>query len=61
MILCKIMTNNNEDIQIILNGKYGLKYAGIDLDAMKAVAKANANKSLNEFRDVLSRFETCNI
>ena len=55
------MTNNNEDIQIILNGKYGLKYAGIDLDAMKAVAKANANKSLNEFRDVLSRFETCNI
>lgn len=47
MLLCKIMTSNYDDIAQILSGKYGLKYAGKDLDAMKLVAKAYREKSLS--------------
>ncbi len=27
MILCKIMSNNKEDVNALLNGKFGLKYS----------------------------------
>ena len=37
MLLCKIMTNNYDDINQILSGKHGLKYAGKDLQAMKEI------------------------
>ncbi|KAL4505921.1 hypothetical protein ABPG72_013682 [Tetrahymena utriculariae] len=56
MLLCKIMTSNYDDIAQILNGKYGLKYAGKDLDAMKLVAKAYREKSLAQFQDLLKIF-----
>ncbi len=46
------MTNLVDEVYQILNGKYGLKYAGVDLDAMRAITKAYSMKSLNEFRKV---------
>lgn len=40
MLLCKIMTSNYDDIASLLNGKFGLKYAGKDLTAMKLIGDA---------------------
>lgn len=28
MLLCKIMSNNQEDVYQLLNGKHGLKFSG---------------------------------
>lgn len=40
MLLSKIMINSPEDVQQIVSGKLAIKYAGQDIDAMKAVAQA---------------------
>lgn len=47
--MCKIMTNNWDELENIFRGKHGLKYNGPDLDAMKAISKAHKNRSLVEF------------
>jgi 26S proteasome regulatory subunit N6 len=49
MLLCKIMTNAPEDVAAIVQGKTALRYAGRDVDAMRAVAKAHADRDLNAF------------
>jgi len=56
MILTKIMTGNIEDVNAIINGKYGLKYIGRNLDAMKAVAVVYTNRSLKEFQVALDNY-----
>lgn len=57
MILAKIMQNATDDIYSILNGKYGIKYAGKELEAMRAVTEAHAHRSLKEFQNVLAQYE----
>lgn len=49
MILSKIMLNLTDDANSLIAGKYGIKYAGVDLEAMKAVAEAHSKRSLKEF------------
>mmetsp|Transcript_15072 Transcript_15072/g.12789 ORF Transcript_15072/g.12789 Transcript_15072/m.12789 type:complete len:91 (+) Transcript_15072:358-630(+) len=49
MILSKIMLNLTDDVTALLSGKYGIKYAGIELEAMKAVADAHSKRSLKDF------------
>ena len=56
MLLSKIMTNSNDEVNALLSGKYGLKYEGIELDAMKAVSIAHSNKSLQSFNKALVDF-----
>ena len=50
MLLSKIMIRNPEDVQSIMSGKLAVKYAGRDLDAMKAVAEASHKRSLADFQ-----------
>lgn len=60
MILCKVMINAFDDVAAILAGKYGLRYAGPDLEAMKAVTQAHKHKSLREFKKVLETYSDSN-
>ncbi|KAF9983526.1 26S proteasome regulatory subunit rpn6 [Mortierella antarctica] len=56
MLLCKIMLNLSDDIQSILNSKVALKYRGIEVEAMKAIATAHQNRSLQEFELALATY-----
>jgi 26S proteasome regulatory subunit N6 len=57
MLLTKIMYNRPEDTASLINSKTGLKYTGIDIDAMAAVAKAHQDRSLKKFEAVREQFK----
>ena len=56
MLLCKIMSGEISDISSIISSKGGLKYAGSDVDALRAVSKAYESRSLESFQAALDRF-----
>ncbi|KAK9316575.1 hypothetical protein V1522DRAFT_400584 [Lipomyces starkeyi] len=58
MLLCKIMLNLTDDVHSLLTGKMAQKYAGRDIEAMKAVAAAHSNRSLKEFEEALETYKT---
>ncbi|EST05508.1 Proteasome component (PCI) domain protein [Kalmanozyma brasiliensis GHG001] len=57
MLLCKIMLNLSEDVNSIIAGKHATKYAGRDVEAMKAVAKAHEDRSLEGFEQALRTYK----
>lgn len=57
MLLCKIMLNLSDDVNSIISGKHATKYAGRDVDAMKAVAKAHEDRSLEGFEQALRTYK----
>ncbi|ORX96015.1 PCI-domain-containing protein [Basidiobolus meristosporus CBS 931.73] len=56
MLLCKIMLGSADDVHNIVSGKLALRYAGREVDAMKAVATAHKNRSLQEFEHALANY-----
>ncbi|GAB7341005.1 hypothetical protein MBLNU457_7338t1 [Dothideomycetes sp. NU457] len=56
MLLCKVMLNANDDVSNLMTSKQAVKYAGKNLDAMKAVAKAHSNRSLEEYEQALGTY-----
>jgi 26S proteasome regulatory subunit N6 len=56
MLLCKIMLNLVDDVNQLLESKQATKYAGQNLEAMKAIARAHANRSLEEYERSLSQY-----
>ena len=56
MLLCKIMLNLVDDVNSLLASKQAQKYAGTTLEAMKAVARAHSNRSLEEYEQALSNY-----
>lgn len=56
MLLCKIMLNLGDDVNSLMSSKQALRYAGKNLDAMKAVARAHTNRSLEEYERALSDY-----
>jgi len=57
MLLSKIMLNNPDDVQQIISGKLAIKYAGRDIDAMKAVAQASHKRSLADFQQAVKLYK----
>jgi len=56
MLLCKIMLNLPDDVNNLLTSKQGQRYSSKGLEAMKAVAKAHADRSLEEYEKTLSDY-----
>lgn len=56
MLLCKIMLNLADDVNQLMTSKQALKYAGKNLEAMKAVARAHSNRSLEEYERALGDY-----
>jgi 26S proteasome regulatory subunit N6 len=56
MLLCKIMLNLADDVNQLMTSKQALKYAGKNLEAMKAVARAHSNRSLEEYEKALGDY-----
>jgi hypothetical protein len=52
------MMNQLDDVNNLLNGKFGIKYAGVSIDAMREITKTHAQKKLQEFSQVLKKYES---
>jgi 26S proteasome regulatory subunit N6 len=57
MLLCKIMLNLANDVNQLMTSKEAVKYAGKNLEAMKAVARAHSNRSLEEYEKALGDYK----
>ena len=58
MILCKIMSNNKQDVNTLLNGKFGLKYsADSHIEAIKQVSQAHFSSSIVALSNVFKNFK----
>ncbi|KAK4227978.1 hypothetical protein QBC38DRAFT_169861 [Podospora fimiseda] len=57
MLLCKVMLNLSDDVNQLMQSKQALKYAGQSLEAMKAIARAHSNRSLEEYERALGAYK----
>ncbi|KAI1846574.1 hypothetical protein JX265_010693 [Neoarthrinium moseri] len=57
MLLCKIMLNLVDDVNNLMASKQAQKYAGQNLEAMKAIARAHSNRSLEEYEHALAAYK----
>lgn len=57
MLLSKIMLNLSEEVQSIIMGRLVLKYAGPEIDAMKAIAQASHKRSMADFQAALTKYK----
>lgn len=57
MLLCKVMLNLADDIASIMHTKTAIRFAGPDVDAMRAVAAAAKNRSLHDFDAALAKYK----
>lgn len=55
MLLSKIMLSAPEDVQAIVSGKLALRYAGEHIEAMKGIATASHNRSLEELKATMEK------
>lgn len=58
MLMSKIMGGLSSDVYAIIHGKSGVKYAGPELEAMRAVAEASKHRSLKEFEAAMDKYKT---
>jgi 26S proteasome regulatory subunit N6 len=56
MLLCKIMTSQPDEVPSLINSKSGLRHAGPNVEAMRAVAQAYKDRSLVSFERVLKEY-----
>lgn len=53
MLLCKIMLNLVDEVNTLMTSKHAIRYASRNLDAMKAVARAHSERSLDQYEKAL--------
>ncbi|KAK9808971.1 hypothetical protein WJX72_007193 [[Myrmecia] bisecta] len=53
MLMSKVMLSDAEEVPGIISSKAGLKHAGEEVDAIKTIAKAYQDRSLQEFQAAL--------
>lgn len=59
MILCKIMNNNKDDVNALLNGKFGLKYSvNSNIQGIKEVADAHFSSSIVSLSTVFKKYHS---
>lgn len=59
MLMCKVMSNNKDDFQSLLNGKFGLKFAADShIQSIKAVADSHFGASIVALSRVFVEFKT---
>jgi len=58
MLLSKIMLSAPEDVQAIVSGKLALRYAGEHIEAMKGIATASHNRSLEELKETMEKHKS---
>ena len=56
MLLCKIMSDQADEVAGLVSSKSGLKYMGPDLEAMQLVAKARSQSSLEQLKVQLPQY-----
>jgi 26S proteasome regulatory subunit N6 len=56
MLLSKIANGDASDVNNIINGKQAIKFIGIDLEALQAVAKAHEKRSLELFEAATTKY-----
>eukprot|EP00753_Platysulcus_tardus_P016454 PLAT5723.1.p2 GENE.PLAT5723.1~~PLAT5723.1.p2 ORF type:complete len:433 (-),score=222.43 PLAT5723.1:132-1349(-) len=56
MLLCKVMTDDAEDVRAIITGKHGINHRGRQLDALSAVADAAKSRSLSAFEEAQTTY-----
>jgi tetratricopeptide (TPR) repeat protein len=54
----QIMTDSSDEVNAIINGKAGLRHAGVAMDAMRAVAAAHKKRSLADFEVATAAYAT---
>ncbi|KAG2520623.1 hypothetical protein JM16_005442 [Phytophthora kernoviae] len=56
MLLAKIASGGASEVNLIINSKQAMKFIGIDLEAMQAVAKAHEQRSLELFEAATQKY-----
>ncbi|GAB9463042.1 26S proteasome regulatory subunit n6 [Globisporangium polare] len=56
MLLAKIASGGASDVNNIVNSKQAIKFVGIDVEALKAVAKAHEQRSLQMFEEATKKY-----
>jgi len=56
MLLSKIMGGQYEDVYAAINGKAGVKHAGVEIAAMRAITDAYKARSIHKFQQVYAEY-----
>ncbi len=57
MVIAKVLNNQGDEIPNLLSSKAAIKYHGIELEALRAIATAYKNRSLKEFDSVMEKYK----
>ncbi|CBY09159.1 unnamed protein product [Oikopleura dioica] len=57
MIMCKIMNNKEEEVSNLLTAKLAFKYKGPEIDAMKEICQASADRDVHKLEAAFVKYQ----